>query len=398
MTLLKFLVICSATLGVAFGVTLAPLKGTEAENIIPGEYIAVLKDGATELTAETRNAVYVIQAFEINYWHAFHVHADEASLDTLRADPNVDFVEMNSESGHADCTEELPGSAIWGLVRTSHAAVTDYENQPYRYDSDGANVDAYILDSGIYIEHNDFGSRARHGFVASNINEGNGDLNSHGTHVGGTVAGTKYGVAQMANLIAVKVLNAGGSGSVSGITEGVQFVTSDHQGKQNKRSVANMSLGTSPPSSTLEAAINASIAAGVNYCVSARNNNRDSCVDSPSRLPAAITCAASDINDNMASFTNYGPCVNIIAPGVSVLSANIGDPDASTTKSGTSMSAPHVAGAVARYLSTFDDNNIPTPAEVLAYIQTTSTKDAINLVPPKDTTPNYLLHASCAEE
>merc|ERR1711976_1064999 len=160
-----------------------------------------------------------------------------------------------------------------------------------------------------------------------------------------------------------------GTGTRSDIIAGIQYITDQHNKKQGKKSVANMSLGISEPYDALEAVIRESVATGVTYTVSARNKNRDSCLDSPSRMPEAITVAASDINDNLPRFTNYGPCVDIIGPGTRVLSADIDGPDASTTKSGTSMSAPHAAGVAARYLSTFDDNNAPSPAEVKAYLK-----------------------------
>lgn len=377
---------------------MAPMHNVGVDNVITDSYLVGLKPGAAGLSMSTLNAgVQVLKVFEINAWRALHVNADSVALLALRKDPSVDYVEVDAWTAHYDCNDQDSGEAVWGLTRSSSRELPTYPGSQYFWldEEDGTGVDAYIVDTGIYLEHNDFEGRARHGMTASGISGGDDDDNGHGTHCAGTVAGTRFGVAKNAALIAVKVLNAAGSGSASTIVEGVEWVAQQHQSAPNKKSVINMSLGISPPSETLEAAVNAAIAAGVNTCVSARNNNRDACVDSPSRLPAAITCAASAIDDTLPSFTNYGECVNIIAPGNAVLSCGIGSPDATSTKSGTSMSAPHTAGWVARYLSSFPEDVVPTPAEVMDALIETSTKDQVNLEAPKDTTPNRLMYAAC---
>jgi cerevisin len=363
---------------------------------VPNSYLVGFKTGSRALSPITLNSgVEIVNTFQIGSWSALHVKAEGQALVALRSDPNVKYVEVDAWSVQADCNEQSTTDYVWGLTRTSSRDLPDYSTGTYYYldEDDGTGVDAYIVDTGIYLAHNDFGGRASHGFTASNIGEGDDDLNSHGTHVAGTIGGTTFGVAKNANLIAVKVLNSGGSGTVTGITEGVNWVANNHT--PSKKSVMNMSLGTSPPSDTLENAIRAAVAVGVNTCVSARNNNRDACVDSPSRLEEVNTCAASTDLDELPSFTNYGPCVNVIAPGNNVRSCHIGDPDATSTKSGTSMSAPHVAGWVARYLSSFPEDTQPSPAEVMAAVVEAATQDAVNLIPPKDTTPNLLLYAAC---
>jgi cerevisin len=377
---------------------IAPLLNADVDNAVPNSYLVGLKPGATGLSVRTLNAgVQVVKKFEINDWRALHVMAEAEALPSLRTDANVKYVEVDAWSVEADCNFQDSGSAVWGLTRTSARELPDFTNGQYLFldEDDGTDVNAYVVDTGIYLAHNDFEGRASHGMTASSIGEGDDDLNSHGTHVAGTIGGARFGVAKNANLIAVKVLNAQGSGSVTSIVEGVDWVAAQHSNGDNKKSVMNMSLGVSPPSDTLEAAVIAAIAAGVNTCVSARNNNRDACVDSPSRIPEAITCAASSIDDTLPSFTNYGPCVDIIAPGNNVLSCGIGSPDATSTKSGTSMSAPHAAGWVARYLSTFDDASVPDPADVQQAMKDVATMDEVILIPPKDTTPNQLLYAAC---
>jgi len=377
---------------------LAPMVNENVANAVPNSYLVGFKAGSSALRASTLAAgVEILNTFKIGSWSALHVKADAQALISLRSDPNVKYVEVDAWSGQADCNEQETTDYVWGLTRTSSRELPDYSNGMYYFldEDDGTDVDAYIVDTGIYLGHNDFGGRASHGYTSSNIGEGDDDLNSHGTHVAGTVGGTTFGVAKNANLVAVKVLNSGGSGTVAGITEGVNWVANTHSSSPGRKSVMNMSLGTSPPSDTLEAAIVAAVTAGVNTCVSARNNNRDACVDSPSRLAEVNTCAASTDTDTLPSFTNYGTCVNVIAPGNSVRSCHIGDPDATSVKSGTSMSAPHVAGWVARYLFSFPEGEQPSPAEVMDAVAEAATQDVINLEPPKDTTPNLLLYAAC---
>jgi cerevisin len=377
---------------------LAPLVNEHVPNAVPNSYLVGFKTGSKALTQLTlTSGVEILNTFQIGSWSALHVKAEGQALVALRSDPNVKYVEVDAWSVQADCNEQSSTDYVWGLTRTSSRELPDYATGSYFYldEDNGSGVDAYIVDTGIYLGHNDFGGRATHGFTSSNIGEGDDDLNSHGTHVGGTVGGATFGMAKNVNLVAVKVLNSGGSGTVAGIVEGVNYVGTTHSQDPSRKSVMNMSLGTSPPSDTLEAAIRAAVAEGVNTCVSARNNNRDACVDSPSRLEEVNTCAASTDADTLPSFTNFGPCVNVVAPGNSVRSCHIGDPDATSIKSGTSMSAPHVAGWVARYLSSFPEGTQPSPAEVMAAVAEAATQDELIIEPAKDTTPNLLLYAAC---
>jgi subtilisin family serine protease len=258
---------------------------------------------------------------------------------------------------------EQPG-ATWGLDRT------DQRNLPldstYRYTSTGAGVDAYVIDTGIRLDHADFAGRiSPAGFSA--FSGGPNDCNGHGTHVAGTVGGTTYGVAKAVTLIPVRVLDCNGSGATSGVIAGVEWAISHHQA--GDAAVANLSLGGGA-SAALDTAIRNLSADGVTVAVAAGNETADACGSSPARVAEAITVAASDRNDAMASFSNGGTCVDLFAPGVNITSAWHTGPTATSTISGTSMAAPHVAGAAARYLQA---NPSATPAQVQSALNGSAT-------------------------
>jgi subtilisin family serine protease len=236
----------------------------------------------------------------------------------------------------------------------------------YTYpDSAGAGIDAYVIDTGVLSTHPDFQGRAV--FGADFTREGNGDGNGHGTHCAGTVGATTYGVAKKVNVVGVRVLGSNGSGSFSNVIAGIEWAARQAATKNRAAgkivSVANMSLGGGA-SQAVDDAVKAATDAGLVMAVAAGNSRGDACRLSPARAPSAITVAASDINDNLATFSEKGPCVDIIAPGVNVLSTwNNGG---TRSISGTSMAAPHVAGIVALALA---DNNFQTVAEVHDYVK-----------------------------
>ena len=253
---------------------------------------------------------------------------------------NVLSVEADKE---VSINATQPG-ATWGLDRIDQATGLDTK---YDYVSTGLGVDAYVIDTGILASHTDFGGRVKSGYTAISDRRGTTDCNGHGTHVAGTIGGTKYGVAKAVNLIPVRVLDCRGFGAYSGVIAGVNWAISNHAA--GKPAVANLSLG-GPVSDTLDLAINNLIADGVTVVVAAGNSTANACNYSPSRVPDAITVAASTNSDTLASFSNTGSCVDIIAPGVNITSAWIGKNNATNTISGTSMASPHVAGAIARTL------------------------------------------------
>jgi len=243
----------------------------------------------------------------------------------------------------------------------------------------------YTLDTGIYIGHNDFGGRAVWGANYA-PGSGNDDRNGHGTHCSGTMGGTEYGIAKKAKLIAVKVLGDSGSGAWSDVIAGVNWVASQHT--SGKKSVGNMSLGGGAYPA-LDAAVDAAVDAGVHMAVAAGNNNGDACNFSPARSTKAICVGATNRSDAKAYFSNWGSCVEIHAPGESIVSTYIGSPTATATLSGTSMASPHVAGVIALYLAS---GKVPSAAN----LQADSTKDVITGLPSG--TVNYLLFSNDATD
>ncbi|KAJ3112788.1 hypothetical protein HDU96_004168 [Phlyctochytrium bullatum] len=277
-----------------------------------------------------------------------------------------------------------PATAPWGLRRIAQRDLplpSVYTAHP----SAGEGINSYIIDTGILVSHSDFGGRARIGASFSTDNN-DVDGNGHGTHVAGTVGGTTYGVAKKTTLIAVKVLSSGGSGSNSDVIAGVEWVARNATAS-GRRSVANMSLGGGA-SAALDQAVANAVSAGVTFVVAAGNSNANACTASPARAPSAITVAASDINDVIASFSNRGSCVDVIAPGVSVLSTWIGGNTATRSISGTSMASPHVAGIAAVVLSA---GLATTPATVTSWITSNAVPNKItNIGTTGGTTPNLL--------
>jgi serine protease len=251
----------------------------------------------------------------------------------------------------------LQTNAPWGLDRLDQAGLP--LNQSYNYSQTAENVNAYIIDTGIFLGHQAFGGRAVSGFDA--IDGGDAiDCNGHGTHVAGTVGSSIYGVAKAVKLTAVRVLDCDGSGTISSVVSGIEWVTANHK----KPAVANMSLGGGA-SQAIDDAIAASVKAGVTYVVAAGNSNVSACNSSPARVASAITVGSTTPTDARSSFSNYGSCVSLFAPGSDILSTWYTSSTATNTISGTSMASPHVAGVAALYLSA---HPTATPAQVKAAI------------------------------
>ncbi|HVE86893.1 MAG TPA: S8 family peptidase, partial [Myxococcales bacterium] len=268
----------------------------------------------------------------------------------------------------------------WGIDRIDQRDLP--LDQTYNYNASGKNVHAYIIDTGIRITHQDFGGRADVAFDAQNDGKNGIDCHGHGTHVAGTVGGTVYGVAKNVSLHAVRVLDCKGSGSTEGVVAGIDWVTANGV----HPAVANMSLG-GPADPALDEAVRRSVASGVVYAIAGGNESADACLDSPARVAEAITVGATTDGDVRASFSNYGNCVDIFAPGYQITSDwNEGDM-ATNTISGTSMATPHVTGSAALYL---EGHPQATAADVAAALVDNSTPDLVKN--PGQCSSNHLLY------
>ncbi|SCL25687.1 Serine protease, subtilisin family [Micromonospora inyonensis] len=361
-----------------------PILGAGNPDAIPNSYIVVLKESrAADTQAMTRQmAAQFDVRVEYTYSHAVRGFAGTMSPTDARrlaAQPEVAYVEQNAE---ARITATQPSPPSWGLDRIDQPNLP--LNSSYTYPNTAGNVRAYVIDTGIRTSHTDFGVRASWG--TNTTGDGNNsDCNGHGTHVAGTIGGAAYGVAKEVSLIAVKVLGCTGSGSWAGVTAGVDWVTAHHT--TGVPAVANMSLGGSGSNATLENAVRNSIADGVVYALASGNNNSDACNFTPARVPEAITVNASTSTDARASFSNWGTCTDIFAPGQDITSAwHTGD-TATNTISGTSMAAPHVAGAAALVLGA---NPGLSPAQVAGTLTSNGTPNKITN--PGTGSPNLLLH------
>lgn len=366
---------------------LAPLyKSTSSDKAVPDAYIVVLKSSVANVD-HVIDDFGTTQAVTVNFRYrsalkGFAGKLSASQVDALRRDPRVAYIEQD-QIAHIVASQPSPPS--WGLDRV------DQRNLPldatYVYNQTGAGVDVYIIDTGIRVSHVDFGGRAVPGVDEITPGGTADDAHGHGTHVAGTVGGTSYGIAKSVHLIAVRVLDASGSGTYSQVIAGVDWVTADHT---THPAVANMSLG-GPVSTALDDAVRASIADGVTYCVAAGNSATNASTQSPADVAEAITVGATDIADGFAWFSNYGSILDISAPGVSITSDWNTSNTATNTISGTSMATPHVAGSAALYL---EANPTATPADVQSGLIASATSGVIGGIPSGTT--NRLLYSVAA--
>ncbi|NUT50271.1 MAG: S8 family peptidase, partial [Saccharothrix sp.] len=305
----------------------------------------------------------------------------ESDARRLAADPAVDYVEPDRRV-RASTTQLNPPS--WGLDRLDQRLLP--MDGTYVHTRQSGNVTVFVIDTGISISHQDFSGRARYGHDFVDGDTVADDCNGHGTHVAGTIGGDLHGVAKAVNLVALRVLDCQGSGTVSGVVAAVDWVSANRPA----RAVANLSLGLAGVSQPLEDAIRNSISRGTSYVVAAGNGSgADACGVSPARVAEAITVGASTSTDARAWFSNVGPCVDLFAPGEGITSTWHTSTTAVNTISGTSMAAPHVAGVIAWKLSRSMDNDIRTPQQLHDSLVWDATPGVVG--DPGPGSPNLLL-------
>jgi subtilisin family serine protease len=358
-------------LSTAVGLSLAcaSLTATAGEfrtvkNPIPGQYIVVLKGNAASLASErsslsrvsvvsrdiaTKHRAKLVRSYN-NVLRGFVARADDKSLARLLADPRVAYVE---EDGIMSIAASQT-NATWGIDRVDQRNLP--LNQTYTYDTTASSVHAYILDTGVLLNHSQFSGRMSTGYDAVTNGGNANDCHGHGTHVAGTVGGSIHGIAKEVKIHPVRVLGCNGSGANSGVIAGMDWVADNHV----KPAVANMSLGDNATQS-IDDAVQRMHNAGVTVVVAAGNQSGNACNYSPARAPAAITVGSTANNDSRSSFSNYGTCLDIYAPGSNIVSAGHTSTTGTATMSGTSMASPHVAGVAALYLA---NNPSATPTQV----------------------------------
>jgi serine protease len=382
-------------LSVAFGYV--SIDHLEKERI-PDEYVITYHTNTTVSLAQAHWSA--MESYGVSFIHKYHLGdhkgfaakiTDEKVLDALQNDPMVMAIEANVvfKLDQLDCGNRVAAPS-WGLARMSHE---DETNPPFTInfgDFIGRGCNIYIIDTGILISHNDFGGRASYG-INYVTNEGASndadDWNGHGTHCAGTAGGTTMGIAKGANIVAVKVLNSAGSGTFADVVAGVNFVPNDNRAGPK---VSSMSLGAQGTYAALTQAVVASHAAGVPVVVAAGNSAANACNFTPAGITQAITVGSTDRGDTRSSFSNFGTCVDIFAPGRDITSTWIGSNTATNTISGTSMACPHVAGYVAVL---FEEDPAATPGHIEATLRDGSNKDKIGN--PGAGSPNHLLWNGC---
>ncbi|MEE1929555.1 S8 family peptidase [Streptomyces sp. TRM 70351] len=363
---------------------LGTVRGAGEGPVVHDEYIVVLKERTRERPAGVRErARGLARAYgaevDRTYTSAlqgFAVSATETQARRLAADPAVAFVEPNRVE-RGDATQDGAG---WNLDRIDQRALP--LDGGYGYGTTAPGVTAYVVDSGIRIGHQDFGGRARYGYNFVDGNTTASDCHGHGTHVAGSLGGASHGVAKGVKLVAVKVLNCNNQGTTANVLAGYDWVARNAV----RPAVANVSIGGSA-SAAKDAAVRKMVAAGITVAVSAGNSGEAACGQSPAREPAVLTVAATTTSDARASWSNHGSCVDLFAPGSSVVSAGHTSDTAAATKSGTSMAAPHVAGAAALYLAA---HPAASPATVSQALVSAATQGAVADV---SGAPNRLLYS-----
>jgi subtilisin family serine protease len=360
------------------------LVPAQAAPVQASPYLVVLRDGvSSEAAAAAATSLGAdVTAVWSDALHGFAARLTPTQLTALRASSQVAYVEPDAV---VSLSGTIANPQSWGIDRI------DQRNLPlslsYTWNNTGSGVTAYVIDTGIRFTHTQFGGRAVSG--ADYVDGGAADdCNGHGTHVAGTVGGSTIGVAHSVSLVAVRVLDCAGNGTLSGVVSGVNWAAANHAA--GTPAVANMSLG-SAANSTVDTAVQGLVNDGVTVAVASGNGNaagvrQNACNYSPARVAAAITVGATNSSDAAASFSNYGTCVDILAPGVQILSSWYTGDTAGAYLDGTSMASPHVAGVAALYLQ---GNPGASPATVASALIANSTSGVVTNVGTG--TPNRLL-------
>jgi subtilisin family serine protease len=383
---LSFVFTCGAMCAFAI---LSFSQTSSSQNTVPGRYIVLFNDefvapGTTSSAVEVRSGEIAahyggsVDKVFVSAVRGFSASLSNAGAAALSKDPRVRLVEADRKIS----VNTLQTNAPWNLDRVDQRFLP--WDTIYDYSGSGSGVHVYIIDTGIRVTHIEFGGRAS--IAYDNVGDGqNGaDCNGHGTHVAGIVGGATWGIAKNVYLHAVRVLPCSGSGLLSSVLAGVDWLTANHASP----AVANISATVPGMSVSLETAIANSIASGVTYTIAAGNAAADACGYTPARTPNAMTVGASDETDLRARYSNYGPCIDLFAPGNLIVSSWASSDTATNNLSGTSMAAPMVAGAAAIYLGT---NPSASPSTVMQAIRSAATQGVLTT---NDTTsPNLLLYS-----
>ncbi|MDS7935304.1 S8 family peptidase [Acinetobacter sp. V91_7] len=366
--------------------TISLLDSSQAKGIIKNQYIVILnKDAGPSIdfaqNIAKQHGAKVLQSYD-TVLKGFAIYlpdtAATAFVEAMKKNPQVLSIENDIVMKIDATTQSNPD---WGLDRIDQKALP--LNSAYSYLQTGSGTTAYIVDTGILSSHQQFSGRVLSGYTAISDGNGTSDCNGHGTHVAGTVGGSTYGVAKNVNLVPIRILGCDGSGASSNVIAGLDWILKN--GK--KPAVVNMSLG-GDASTSLDSAVENLFDNGYVMVVAAGNSNTDACSASPARVSKALTVAATDNTDTRASYSNYGSCVDIFAPGSQINSSWIGSNTATKILNGTSMATPHVAGVVAEMLQS-------TPTAAPQTISTNLLNQASsNVVKNPSGSPNRLLYKS----
>ena len=366
---MKRLSIYALTMATALATAAPALAADPSADSSPAASYIVQFTPGSDRAAEVSQARALGMKVNAEYRYAISgmsVEANAGQLRALQANPNVQLIEKDAIA----TTMADQSGATWGLDRIDQRDLP--LNGVYSYSQTAANVTAYVVDTGILASHQQFGGRVRSGFDAVTTGGSATDCDGHGTHVAGTIGSATYGVAKSVTLVPVRVLGCTGSGTTTDILEGIDYVIADHAA--GTPAVANFSLGYQGIVSTVDDAMARLVADGVTVVIAAGNSNVDACGVTPARTPTAITVGSTTSTDARSSFSNFGTCLDIFAPGSSITSTWYTSTSAINTISGTSMASPHVAGAAALYLAA---NPTASPATVTSALTANATANKV---------------------